>query len=81
MAWYTPVERKLGVKLTPVGHHTNSEFAADKKINVDELIAAQAVEWQNPDARDCKLGDGLEYVYFDEFNVAIDPATNTVIIS
>lgn len=84
MPYYTPVEQVLGVKLTPF--LLTDELQADRKVDVDGLITAGKIEWQNPNARDCGLGDGIDYIWLNipeegEYFVAVDPRTNLVWIT
>lgn len=59
MPYYTPVEQKLGVQLTP---DTHGFFTAAEPVDAEKLVKEGKAVWQNLMARDCGNGDGVDYV-------------------
>ena len=79
------IERTLNVTLGDrISRQTYTVFISEAAV-VD-LVENQftALEWQDPDARDCGNGDGLLYVYLPDIKdvgelfIAIDCANNTL---
>ena len=80
------IERSLNVQL--VDHPDRQTYTVYiSEVAVADLVENKfaALEWQDPNARDCGLGDGLLYVYLPDIDeevgelfIAIDCVNNTL---
>ena len=79
------IERSLNVQLHD--HAQRQMFTVFiSEVAVADLVENKftALEWQDPAARDCGLGDGLLYVYLPDIEdvgelfIAIDCTNNTL---